>query len=161
VTILVTGATGLVGRLLIDELAGRGAEVRAVTRRPGAVTFPAGVTVAEGFAGVDAVFLHPRAVADPAGFLARARAGGVPQGGGTVRDERGRSARRAAVANRGRPQQGGRGRRRRERDELDQPASQRVREQHGPLVRTGDPGRRHRPARTYTEWVTENASAFR
>jgi uncharacterized protein YbjT (DUF2867 family) len=79
VTILVTGATGLVGRLLIDELAGRGAEVRAVTRRPGAVTFPAGVTVAEGFAGVDAVFLHPRAVADPAGFLARARAGGVPK----------------------------------------------------------------------------------
>jgi uncharacterized protein YbjT (DUF2867 family) len=77
VTILVTGGTGLVGRLLIDELTGRGAAVRAVTRRPDAVSFPAGVTAGDHFDGVEAVFLHPRAVADPAGFLATARAHGV------------------------------------------------------------------------------------
>src|SRR5712691_12053991 len=43
--IVVTGGTGHVGRELVAQLAGSGAAVRAVTRRPGAVAFLAGVDV--------------------------------------------------------------------------------------------------------------------
>ena len=75
--ILVTGATGLVGRLLVDELIGRGAEVRAATRRPEAAGLPDGVTLSDDLDGVEAVFLHPRAVGDFGGFLAEARRHGV------------------------------------------------------------------------------------
>jgi uncharacterized protein YbjT (DUF2867 family) len=46
--IVVTGATGHVGRELVAQLAGIGAAVRAVTRRPGASAFPAGVEVVKG-----------------------------------------------------------------------------------------------------------------
>jgi (4-alkanoyl-5-oxo-2,5-dihydrofuran-3-yl)methyl phosphate reductase len=41
--ILVTGATGTVGRELVAVLADRGAKVRALSRNPGAAAFPAGV----------------------------------------------------------------------------------------------------------------------
>ncbi|MFE5587631.1 NAD(P)H-binding protein [Kitasatospora sp. NPDC056531] len=43
--ILVTGATGTVGRALVDQLAALGAPVRAVTRRPDRAALPEGVDV--------------------------------------------------------------------------------------------------------------------
>jgi uncharacterized protein YbjT (DUF2867 family) len=46
--ILVTGATGRVGRLVVDELLRAGASVRALTRRPEHATLPAGVEVVAG-----------------------------------------------------------------------------------------------------------------
>ncbi len=67
-TILVTGATGNVGRPLVDLLAAAGAAVRAVTRRPATAQFPAGVDVvdsaASGMRGASAVFLNSRALGD-------------------------------------------------------------------------------------------------
>jgi uncharacterized protein YbjT (DUF2867 family) len=87
--ILVTGATGAVGRPLVDLLVGAGADVRAVTRDPRAAGLPAGVQVIEGdparpetiaafMGGVTTVFLHPRAVGDSAAeLLVRAREHGV------------------------------------------------------------------------------------
>jgi uncharacterized protein YbjT (DUF2867 family) len=87
--ILVTGATGTVGRPLIDLLASEGAKVRAVTHNPQAVELPAGVeaatsdlsrpdTIAPLLEGVTALFLHPRAVGLAAGeLLALARQQGV------------------------------------------------------------------------------------
>ncbi|MDT5006584.1 MAG: hypothetical protein QOJ24_3760 [Mycobacterium sp.] len=66
--ILVTGATGNVGRPLVEHLAHAGVQVRAVTREPGSAGFPAGVEVVESAAaGVDgaaAVFLNSRALGD-------------------------------------------------------------------------------------------------
>ncbi|MGY4652103.1 NAD(P)H-binding protein [Mycobacterium sp. URHB0021] len=66
--ILVTGATGNVGRPLVTELAAAGARVRAVTRDPDHASFPAGVEVvasaAEGLPGSSAVFLNSRALGD-------------------------------------------------------------------------------------------------
>jgi uncharacterized protein YbjT (DUF2867 family) len=47
-TILVTGATGTVGRNVVEQLARRGADVRALVRDPAKAGFPAGVTVAQG-----------------------------------------------------------------------------------------------------------------
>ncbi|WBQ06512.1 NmrA family NAD(P)-binding protein [Kribbella sp. CA-293567] len=71
-TILVTGATGSVGRLLVDELvaAGVSSSVRALTNNPARAALPAGVQVAEGYLGrpsslpaalkgVDTVYLAP------------------------------------------------------------------------------------------------------
>lgn len=69
-TILVTGATGSVGRLLVDELVEAGAAVRALTNNPSRAALPAGVEVAEGYLGrpstlpaalkrVDTVYLAP------------------------------------------------------------------------------------------------------
>ncbi|SCE74750.1 SDR family oxidoreductase [Micromonospora mirobrigensis] len=66
--ILVTGATGTVGREVVSLLAARGERVRAVTRKPEAAELPAGVEVvatdladpaslAPHLAGVAAVFL--------------------------------------------------------------------------------------------------------
>ncbi|HEY7143600.1 MAG TPA: NmrA family NAD(P)-binding protein [Streptosporangiaceae bacterium] len=66
--ILVTGATGKVGRQLVRQLSERGAAVRAVSRDPASAGLPAGVEVVRGdmadpaslkphMAGVDAVFL--------------------------------------------------------------------------------------------------------
>jgi uncharacterized protein YbjT (DUF2867 family) len=88
--ILVTGATGTIGRPLIDLLAGEGAEVRAVTRNPKPAGLSAEVEVVEGdpsrpdtiapfLEGVTALFLHPRAVGIPAAgeLLALARKQGV------------------------------------------------------------------------------------
>ena len=66
--VLVTGATGRVGRLVVDELLGAGVPVRALTRRPAEAGLPAEVDVIEGdltvpesldagLQGVGAVFL--------------------------------------------------------------------------------------------------------
>ena len=69
--ILVTGATGNVGRLVVDELLALGAtDVRALTANPGKARLPAGVEVVRGylgqvetlpaaFAGVDRMYLAP------------------------------------------------------------------------------------------------------
>jgi uncharacterized protein YbjT (DUF2867 family) len=46
--VLVTGATGRVGRLVVDELLRAGASVRALTRRPEHAALPAGVEVVAG-----------------------------------------------------------------------------------------------------------------
>ena len=67
-TILVTGATGRVGRHVVDQLVRRGADVRVLTRDPSKASFPAGVEVAQGdmldidalraaFSGVRTLFL--------------------------------------------------------------------------------------------------------
>jgi len=66
--ILVTGATGRIGRLVVDELLRVGAPVRALTRRPKDAALPAGVEIVAGdlavpaslvpaFDGAAAVFL--------------------------------------------------------------------------------------------------------
>jgi uncharacterized protein YbjT (DUF2867 family) len=66
--ILVTGATGRIGRLVVDELLREGESVRALTRRPENAALPAGVEVVAGdltipasldsaLDGADAVFL--------------------------------------------------------------------------------------------------------
>ena len=47
-TILVTGATGTTGSHVVTHLAEEGHPVRALSRHPGAVRFPAGVEVVEG-----------------------------------------------------------------------------------------------------------------
>jgi uncharacterized protein YbjT (DUF2867 family) len=47
-TVLVTGATGRVGRLVVDELLRAGVPVRALTRRPERAALPAGVEVMAG-----------------------------------------------------------------------------------------------------------------
>ena len=47
-TILVTGATGRIGRHLVNELLKRNAKVRVLTRDASKAKFPAGVEVAEG-----------------------------------------------------------------------------------------------------------------
>ena len=66
--ILVTGATGRVGRVVVDQLLAAGVPVRALTRRPDAAGLPATVEVVAGdltvpesldaaLQGVSAVFL--------------------------------------------------------------------------------------------------------
>jgi uncharacterized protein YbjT (DUF2867 family) len=87
--ILVTGATGTIGRPLVGLLAREGVGVRAVSRDPQASGLPAGVEVVAGdpsrpgtiagfLEGVTSVFLHPRAVGEAAvGLLALARERGV------------------------------------------------------------------------------------
>lgn len=88
--ILVTGATGTVGRLLTDALLARGAAVRALSRDPRSAALPAGVEVlagdaagdpalvADALSGVTALFLHPRVVGGRTGeLLALARERGV------------------------------------------------------------------------------------
>ncbi|WP_043828952.1 SDR family oxidoreductase [Muricoccus aerilatus] len=47
-TILVTGATGTVGRHVVEQLVSRGADVRALVRDPGKANLPAGVALAQG-----------------------------------------------------------------------------------------------------------------
>lgn len=67
-TILITGATGNVGRPLIDYLLDAGADVTAVTRDPSAANLPAAVRAVaspiEGLRGATAVFLNSRALGD-------------------------------------------------------------------------------------------------
>ena len=80
--ILVTGATGNVGRPLVTQLAAAGVEVRAVTRQPDTTRVPNGVkvvgTAAEGLPGASAVFLNSRALGDELEPLVRrARREGV------------------------------------------------------------------------------------
>lgn len=74
-TILVTGATGTVGRHVVEELTQRGANVRALVRDPAKAHFPAGVAVAQGdlldidslrsaFSGISTLFLLNAVVPD-------------------------------------------------------------------------------------------------
>ncbi|MCC2976932.1 NmrA/HSCARG family protein [Sphingomonas sp. PL-96] len=67
-TILVIGATGRVGRHVVDQLLQRGAAVRVLTRDPAKANFPAAVEIAQGdlldidalrsaFTGIKALFL--------------------------------------------------------------------------------------------------------
>ncbi|MER8368063.1 NmrA/HSCARG family protein [Mesorhizobium sp. M1378] len=74
-TILVTGATGNVGRNVVEQLVKRGANVRALVRDPSKADFPAGVDVVQGdlldvdslrkaFSGVSTLFLLNAVVAD-------------------------------------------------------------------------------------------------
>ena len=67
-TILVTGATGRVGRKVVQQLIKRGADVRVLVRDPAKANFPAGVNVVQGdlldidqlrtaFTGVNTLFL--------------------------------------------------------------------------------------------------------
>jgi uncharacterized protein YbjT (DUF2867 family) len=84
-SIVVTGATGNVGRPLVTELAAAGARVRAVTRSPGTARFPSPVevvgTAAEALPGASAVFLNSRAlgpdIQELADVVARCRDAGV------------------------------------------------------------------------------------
>ncbi len=46
--ILVTGSTGVVGKQVLEHLAGSGAQVRALTRSPEKAQFPDGVTAVQG-----------------------------------------------------------------------------------------------------------------
>ncbi len=66
--VLVTGSTGRVGRMVVDQLLDAGVPVRALTRQPAAAAFPPAVEVVrgdftipdsleEGLRGVSAVFL--------------------------------------------------------------------------------------------------------
>jgi uncharacterized protein YbjT (DUF2867 family) len=60
-TIVVTGATGNVGRPLVNELTKAGIEVRAVSRRSGPGTFGSAL---DALPGADAAFLNSRALGD-------------------------------------------------------------------------------------------------
>ncbi|MCP2338327.1 NAD(P)H-binding protein [Actinomadura rupiterrae] len=90
--ILVTGATGTVGRELVRVLAARGERVRAVTREPAKASFPDGVEVVradfddpasleDAAKGADAVFMlsapGPWIVRHDEVILAAARAAGA------------------------------------------------------------------------------------
>ena len=80
--IVVSGATGNVGRPLVADLLEAGAEVRAVSRRPDTAGFPAEVKVFDSAAaaipGASAVFLNSRALGDEMGPVAKlARRQGV------------------------------------------------------------------------------------
>ncbi|WP_018352327.1 NAD(P)H-binding protein [Longispora albida] len=84
--ILVTGATGAVGRETVRLLVESGAKVTVVTRDPRAA-FPSGTQVVHpsevaglggALSGVEAILLSPRAAgADAAGLLAHARGAGA------------------------------------------------------------------------------------
>src|SRR5436190_4187050 len=74
-SILVTGATGTIGRHVLQQLSDRGAEVRAFVRNPNKAITPIGVTVAQGdlldvdalrtaFSGVSTLFLLNAVVPD-------------------------------------------------------------------------------------------------
>jgi uncharacterized protein YbjT (DUF2867 family) len=74
-TILVTGSTGTIGSQVVTALAGKGAEIRALTRSPDKARFPAGVAPVKGdpsdveslraaLTGVSTLFLLVANVAD-------------------------------------------------------------------------------------------------
>jgi uncharacterized protein YbjT (DUF2867 family) len=74
-TILVTGATGKVGRNVVDHLVRRGADVRSLVRKPAKADLPASVELAQGdmldvdtlrsaMTGVSTLFLLNGVVAD-------------------------------------------------------------------------------------------------
>ncbi|WP_375425453.1 SDR family oxidoreductase [uncultured Friedmanniella sp.] len=83
-TVLVSGATGRVGRLLVNELLAAGHQVRALTRDPARAALPPEAELVEGslnqlpagvFDGIDAAFVFPT---DGAGaFAQQAAAHGV------------------------------------------------------------------------------------
>jgi uncharacterized protein YbjT (DUF2867 family) len=83
--ILVTGATGNVGRLVVDELLAAGADVRALSARPEQAGLPPEVEVVRGWigrpesvraalAGVDRMYLapHPPTASEVAAMAAAA-----------------------------------------------------------------------------------------
>lgn len=84
--IVVTGATGTIGREVIQILLADGREVAAVTRDPSAARLPSGATVVRGnpsepgtiaeaaWHGADAVLISPRAVGNAAAELLAAAA---------------------------------------------------------------------------------------
>ncbi|MFE3254885.1 SDR family oxidoreductase [Nocardia sp. NPDC059091] len=86
-TVLVTGATGGVGRHLVSTLLARGVAVRALTRKPEDANLPEGVEVVAGdladastlgaqvFEGVDRAFVFPARGVDT--FMEAAVAAGV------------------------------------------------------------------------------------
>lgn len=81
-TIVVTGATGNVGRPLVAELVAAGARVRATTRTPTSAGFSRRVevlgTVTEALPGASAVFLNSRALGESlAAVVAECRSVGV------------------------------------------------------------------------------------
>ena len=89
-TTLVTGATGNVGRIVVEQLVEAGDRVRAMTRTPHSARFPAGVDVVPGdlddpsalaaaLRGVDRRYLFP--VAETAHEVAPRRSG--PASGGS------------------------------------------------------------------------------
>lgn len=74
-TILITGATGNVGRQVVNQLVNRGAELRALVRDPAQANLPAGVQTVQGdlldvdalrraFEGVSTLFLLNAVVPD-------------------------------------------------------------------------------------------------
>ncbi len=74
-SILVTGATGQIGRQVVQQLIQRGTKVRALVRDPAKAAFPAGVEVVQGdlldpdslrsaYAGVSTLFLLNAVVPD-------------------------------------------------------------------------------------------------
>ena len=74
-TILITGATGNVGRNVVEQLVNRGADVRALVRDPSKASFPISVEVVQGdlldvdslrhaMSGVSTLFLLNGVVAD-------------------------------------------------------------------------------------------------
>jgi uncharacterized protein YbjT (DUF2867 family) len=93
--IVVTGATGTVGRQVVLQLSERGAPVRAVTRDPGSAAMPAGVEVVRAdlsdpaslephLAGADSVFLvwpftSPEQAADQGSQVVQVLARHVPR----------------------------------------------------------------------------------
>jgi uncharacterized protein YbjT (DUF2867 family) len=74
---LVTGATGLIGRPLIETLLAEGVEVRAVTRDPHNARLPTAVepvapeAIHTALKGVRGLFVHPRATKDSTAELLR------------------------------------------------------------------------------------------
>jgi uncharacterized protein YbjT (DUF2867 family) len=81
-TIVVTGATGNVGRPLVAELVAAGARVRAITRTPKTAGLPSRAevtgTVADALPGASAVFLNSRALgASLAAVVAECRHAGI------------------------------------------------------------------------------------
>ncbi|NYI07722.1 NAD(P)H-binding protein [Allostreptomyces psammosilenae] len=74
--ILVTGATGNIGRPLVHELAAKGVKVRALTRTPATARFPDGVEVCDSATpdldGATALLLNLAGVVGPPGDLLRA-----------------------------------------------------------------------------------------
>ncbi|GAA5207044.1 NAD(P)H-binding protein [Microbacterium kyungheense] len=89
-TVLITGATGAVGRPLVDALISRGESVRALTREPDTAALPPGVEVVRGdlgrpggvdagvFADVDRAFVFPALPAEGVeAFVSDAAAAGV------------------------------------------------------------------------------------
>lgn len=74
-TIIVTGATGTIGRQVVEQLVKRGADVRALVRDPSKANFPTGVDVVQGdlldvdslrsaFSGASTLFLLNAVVPD-------------------------------------------------------------------------------------------------
>jgi uncharacterized protein YbjT (DUF2867 family) len=85
--VLVTGATGHVGRIVVEQLVAAGVRVRAMTRRPQPALFPAAVETVAGdltdpdglapvLSGVDRMYLFPVARTARA-VVTRARKAGV------------------------------------------------------------------------------------